>query len=197
MLLLAVDAFIAAAWFDAGLNSGCLLLVLLLCFHGSAQHTALVLILRCASTHLALPFTPSLLLAGVFNQDALANAHACTTFASTTAHCCSCLSSCFLHLWQTHSQTSQTYIKLSTAPPGCGVQEFCDQGTLANLAATKWLPEQEGDEQMLRRLVLLRDAARGLQALHAACVVHGDLVGCCSCCNYVLLYAMGGSMCFC
>jgi hypothetical protein len=55
------------------------------------------------------------------------------------------------------------------------LQEFCDQGTLANLAATKWLPEQEGDEQMLRRLVL-RDAARGLQALHAACVVHGDLV---------------------
>ncbi|WIA11661.1 hypothetical protein OEZ85_011762 [Tetradesmus obliquus] len=53
--------------------------------------------------------------------------------------------------------------------------EFCDQGTLANLAATKWLPELEGDEQMLRRLLLLRDAVRGLQALHAACVVHGDL----------------------
>jgi hypothetical protein len=72
------------------------------------------------------------------------------------------------------------------------LQEFCDQGTLANLAATKWLPEQEGDEQMLRRLVLLRDAACGLQALHAACVVHGDLVRCCSVYALELLCAVGG-----
>jgi hypothetical protein len=32
------------------------------------------------------------------------------------------------------------------------------------------------DQQMLRLLLLLQDAARGLQALHSKSVVHGDLV---------------------
>lgn len=34
----------------------------------------------------------------------------------------------------------------------------------------------ESEERMLRRLLLLQDAARGLKVLHSMNVVHGDLV---------------------
>uniref|UniRef100_A0A383WIW4 Protein kinase domain-containing protein n=1 Tax=Tetradesmus obliquus TaxID=3088 RepID=A0A383WIW4_TETOB len=54
------------------------------------------------------------------------------------------------------------------------VLEYCDCGTLHQIAS-EWLPGQECDEQMLERLLLLRDAAQGLAALHAKNVVHGDL----------------------
>lgn len=54
-------------------------------------------------------------------------------------------------------------------------QEFCDLGTLSNIASD-WSLEHENDDQMMRRLILLHDAAKGLQALHAKNVVHGDLV---------------------
>jgi serine/threonine protein kinase len=55
------------------------------------------------------------------------------------------------------------------------VQEYCDCGTL-NAIASEWIPEEECEEQMLERLLLLQDAAQGLKALHAKNVVHGDLV---------------------
>ncbi|WIA14609.1 hypothetical protein OEZ85_003117 [Tetradesmus obliquus] len=54
------------------------------------------------------------------------------------------------------------------------VLEYCDCGTLHQIAS-EWLPGEECDEQMLERLLLLRDAAQGLAALHAKNVVHGDL----------------------
>jgi serine/threonine protein kinase len=70
------------------------------------------------------------------------------------------------------------------------VQEYCDLGTLGGIASS-WDMQQECDEQMLERLVLLRDTAQGLEALHANHVVHGDIVsptGClgllhCTCCD--------------
>jgi hypothetical protein len=43
------------------------------------------------------------------------------------------------------------------------LQEFCDLGTLGAVAKGQWLPAAEGDEQMLQRLLLLQDCARGLQ----------------------------------
>ena len=46
------------------------------------------------------------------------------------------------------------------------VQEYCDLGTLGGIASS-WDMQQECDEQMLERLVLLRDTAQGLEALHA------------------------------
>eukprot|EP00775_Hariotina_reticulata_P003757 gene3757-4016_t len=54
------------------------------------------------------------------------------------------------------------------------VMELCDCGSLYDVAA-EWDPLQENDQQMLERLMLLMDAARGLEALHEANVVHGDL----------------------
>lgn len=54
------------------------------------------------------------------------------------------------------------------------VQEYCDLGTLGGIASS-WDMQQECDEQMLERLVLLRDTAQGLEALHANLVVHGDI----------------------
>lgn len=55
------------------------------------------------------------------------------------------------------------------------MQELCDCGSLYDVAA-EWDSQQENDQQMLERLMLLRDAACGLEALHEANVVHGDLV---------------------
>ncbi|KAF8061385.1 Acad10 [Scenedesmus sp. PABB004] len=54
------------------------------------------------------------------------------------------------------------------------ILEYCDLGTLANIAA-EWIPEEECDEQMLERLLLLRDAAQGLRLLHSKSIAHGDL----------------------
>lgn len=58
----------------------------------------------------------------------------------------------------------------------CHLQEYCDCGTLAAVAA-EWRSEPESDQKMLERLQLLQDCARGLQELHSRNVVHGDLVG--------------------
>ncbi|KAF8066214.1 roco8 [Scenedesmus sp. PABB004] len=64
----------------------------------------------------------------------------------------------------------------SRAPPAKAetwlVQEYCDAGTLATVAAG-W--GAECDAVMLQRLLLLQDIARGLQVLHDKKVVHGDL----------------------
>jgi serine/threonine protein kinase len=54
-----------------------------------------------------------------------------------------------------------------------------DCGTLGNLVAKLPAPSPEDDERVLKILLLLRDVAEGLKALHEAGVVHGDLVrGC-------------------
>jgi hypothetical protein len=42
------------------------------------------------------------------------------------------------------------------------LQEFCDSGTLAKMSGG-WLPSNEDDAQMLKRLVLLQDVAQGLR----------------------------------
>lgn len=42
------------------------------------------------------------------------------------------------------------------------LQEFCDAGTLSKVAAC-WQPAEEGEAQMLQRLLLLQDVARGLK----------------------------------
>jgi hypothetical protein len=55
------------------------------------------------------------------------------------------------------------------------LQEYCDMGTL-NSVASSWDDLEEGDARMLKRLLLLKDVASGLQVLHANNVVHGDLV---------------------
>ncbi|KAF8065521.1 STY13 [Scenedesmus sp. PABB004] len=55
------------------------------------------------------------------------------------------------------------------------VQELADLGTLGSIAARCWSPSVEGDAQMRHRLLLLRDVARGLAALHAERIVHRDL----------------------
>ena len=55
------------------------------------------------------------------------------------------------------------------------LQEYCDHGTLSSLVG-KLPMDPADDQQMLRLLLLLQDAARGLQALHSKSVVHGDLV---------------------
>ncbi|WIA34800.1 hypothetical protein OEZ86_013102 [Tetradesmus obliquus] len=54
------------------------------------------------------------------------------------------------------------------------VQEYCDKGTLDSVVSS-WEGEEEGGARMLQRLLLLKDVASGLQALHANNVVHGDL----------------------
>uniref|UniRef100_A0A383W352 Protein kinase domain-containing protein n=1 Tax=Tetradesmus obliquus TaxID=3088 RepID=A0A383W352_TETOB len=54
------------------------------------------------------------------------------------------------------------------------LQEYCDKGTLDSVV-TSWEGKEEGDARMLQRLLLLKDVASGLQALHANNVVHGDL----------------------
>lgn len=60
------------------------------------------------------------------------------------------------------------------------LQEFCDLGTLRDYVVVRLgLPARlkAGEpEAMARLLQLLHDAATGLVALHAAKVVHGDLV---------------------
>lgn len=71
------------------------------------------------------------------------------------------------------------------------VQEYCDLGTLGGIASS-WDMQQECDEQMLERLVLLRDTARGLEALHGNHVVHGDIVGPISCLHHLLLHVLTG-----
>lgn len=55
------------------------------------------------------------------------------------------------------------------------VQEYCGKGTLDSVVSS-WEGEEEGGARMLQRLLLLKDVASGLQALHANNVVHGDLV---------------------
>jgi serine/threonine protein kinase len=51
--------------------------------------------------------------------------------------------------WQSRPAKAETWL----------VQEFCDRGTLAEVAAS-WLPEAECEAQMLERLLLLLDAAK-------------------------------------
>lgn len=71
-------------------------------------------------------------------------------------------------------------LSLTCTGPCCAVlqvQEYCDLGTLGGIASS-WDPCDECDEQMLERLTLLTDTARGLEALHADHVVHGDVVSC-------------------
>jgi serine/threonine protein kinase len=68
------------------------------------------------------------------------------------------------------------------------VMEFCDCGTLAGAAGdiqAKHKRQQQQQQQQaagagvpLKVLLLLRDVARGLQAIHSRNVVHGDLVSC-------------------
>lgn len=57
------------------------------------------------------------------------------------------------------------------------VLELCDKGTLSS-NMQQWKRHGEGEEQMLQRLMLLQDAARGLALLHGRNIVHGDLVSC-------------------
>ncbi|KAF8058450.1 STY13 [Scenedesmus sp. PABB004] len=59
------------------------------------------------------------------------------------------------------------------------VQELCDRGTLRGYVARCDLPARVGHEPAAQRqlLLLLLDTARGLAALHARNVVHGDLCG--------------------
>jgi serine/threonine protein kinase len=64
--------------------------------------------------------------------------------------------------------------------------EFCDRGTLAHavdvLRAQQQQSQQHADQQpagsevLPTTLVLLRDVALGLQAIHSKKIVHGDLV---------------------
>ncbi|KAF6262724.1 hypothetical protein COO60DRAFT_1674556 [Scenedesmus sp. NREL 46B-D3] len=58
------------------------------------------------------------------------------------------------------------------------VQEYCDSGTVKSFLARHDVPARVavGDEQAVLLLVLLlRDTAQGLAALHSQAVVHGDL----------------------
>ncbi|WIA13815.1 hypothetical protein OEZ85_007362 [Tetradesmus obliquus] len=55
------------------------------------------------------------------------------------------------------------------------VQELCDCGTLASIAANYWRRETEDEVQMLQRLLLLRDVAAGMEFLHSKNIVHSDL----------------------
>jgi hypothetical protein len=50
------------------------------------------------------------------------------------------------------------------------LQEYCDLGTLGAVSKAQWAPDSEGDEQMLQRLLLLQDCARGLQV--SECHLH-------------------------
>lgn len=69
---------------------------------------------------------------------------------------------------------------LDTAAAACAarrlVQELCDCGTLASIAASYWSRDTEDDMQMLQRLLLLQDVVRGLEFLHSKNIVHSDLV---------------------
>jgi hypothetical protein len=59
------------------------------------------------------------------------------------------------------------------------LQEYCDSGTLKAFMARNEVPARvaAGDDQAVLLLVLmLRDTAKGLAALHNQAVVHGDLV---------------------
>jgi hypothetical protein len=47
---------------------------------------------------------------------------------------------------------------------------------LGNLVAKLPSPSSADDERVLKILLLLKDVAEGLKALHEAGVVHGDLV---------------------
>lgn len=51
--------------------------------------------------------------------------------------------------------------------------EFCDLGTFTSYAS-KVLTDPCDEQQMLQLLVLLKDAARGIAALHSNSIVHGD-----------------------
>jgi hypothetical protein len=55
------------------------------------------------------------------------------------------------------------------------VQELCDLGSAASIAAS-WRLQPESVQQMVLRLKLLQDAAQGLKELHRLNQVHGDLV---------------------
>lgn len=62
------------------------------------------------------------------------------------------------------------------------IQNFAVPGTLKAFSVRNDLPAraQSGDEDaMLRLVLLLRDSAKGLAALHHQQVVHGDLVSQC------------------
>jgi serine/threonine protein kinase len=73
----------------------------------------------------------------------------------------------------------QHAVVLSLFEP-CAAADVCclcsDCGTLGNLVAKLPSPSPEDDERVLKILLLLRDVAEGLKALHEAGVVHGDLV---------------------
>jgi hypothetical protein len=59
------------------------------------------------------------------------------------------------------------------------LQEYCDLGTLKAFLVRNDVPARvaAGEEQAVLLLVLmLRDTAKGLAALHNQAVVHGDLV---------------------
>jgi serine/threonine protein kinase len=61
-------------------------------------------------------------------------------------------------------------------PSWCLSQEFCTDGTLSSYIATLGAVTPKKEQDMLRLLLLLRDAAHGLRVLHERNVVHGDLV---------------------
>eukprot|EP00775_Hariotina_reticulata_P001637 gene1637-1978_t len=54
------------------------------------------------------------------------------------------------------------------------VQELCDLGSAASIAAS-WRLQPESVRQMVLRLRLLQDAAQGLKELHRLNLIHGDL----------------------
>lgn len=54
------------------------------------------------------------------------------------------------------------------------VQEYCDCGTLGNVA--NQLRESGAADSMLKLVRLLLDVANGLKVLHSRNTVHGDLV---------------------
>ncbi|WIA34792.1 hypothetical protein OEZ86_013095 [Tetradesmus obliquus] len=83
-----------------------------------------------------------------------------------------------------------TYTQISSTATGSSsgrwaetwlVTEYCDLGTLHHVVRTMHEADHPPPGQLLsvkaklRLLLLLRDAAQGLQALHAAHTVHGDL----------------------
>jgi hypothetical protein len=80
--------------------------------------------------------------------------------------------------------THTAYIDTATCAAAC-LQEFCDTSTLSSLAVewqaagaapTDRAAVGAGDAQMLERLGLLADVARGLQYLHDQGIIHGELV---------------------
>ncbi|WIA19099.1 hypothetical protein OEZ85_003747 [Tetradesmus obliquus] len=77
------------------------------------------------------------------------------------------LEGCMTSLLLEESERAETWL----------ITEYCDCGTLGNLVAKLPAPCPQDDERMLKVLLLLRDVAEGLKALHEAGVVHGDLNG--------------------